>query len=476
MRPTGTLVCLLAAVCLVLTAGHAAAQPAGRVDVRPIIAALDDGERVVRAPGTVAHLDEARVRDELGAGVRLVVLPYADYELYQEENGHNQYYDLVNGPIQDWSQKRHVPVVLVTGLDVTIFGAQASTLDHRLAADFDELRTTTANRDVTERVIVFARFGRGLPPGAAEDVEIAHPAPVPAPPARVAEVVAALERDPILNAPGRTEPIADWVVEFARQQYGLRVRVAAFPYLEPGRPVTDYATPLGAAFPDDVVLVLQGDWLDIAAPDQRKAAAARAFAYSDADLVLLSGGNGSTHLLRKTLERLDLLLVDTAWGHPQPPPQPRAPAFDVQRTVSALAPWVLTGAALVLGGAGVLRHRTRTRAAAAGEERAVRVETASAMATIGDLGARVLSAEEAGEPVHPAAGERHATALLLYDQAHTSAAMAEVRLVAEEGLALLTDTERPATTQSGRKRRKADRRKARKQEASRPQVTWRKTR
>ena len=74
-----TVACLLAAVGLGLVAVPAAAQPDGRVDVAPIIAALDGGERVVRAPGSVAVFDEALVRAELGPATRLVVLPYVDY-------------------------------------------------------------------------------------------------------------------------------------------------------------------------------------------------------------------------------------------------------------------------------------------------------------------------------------------------------------------------------------------------------------
>jgi hypothetical protein len=463
-----TLLCLL--VALGLTAAPAAAQPGVRVDPGPILAALADGEQLIRAPGAVARFDEARVREELGQAVRLVVLPYVDYDLYPTEGGDNQYNEIVIRPILDWALDQKVPVVAVTGVDVAMY-AGPSTLDHQLPADFDELRTTTAYGDITERLLVFARLGNGLPPDVAEDVEVSHAAPVPAPPDRVAEVVAALREHPVYNAPGRTDVIEDRIVESAREEYGLGVRVAAFPHLEPGQPVVDYATPLGAAFPDDVVLVLHGDWLDIVARDQRKALAARAYAYGDADLSLLSSGSSSYFLLRDTLKRLDLLLTETAWGFPQPPPQPRAVPFDVQRTVSALAPWVLVGSAVVIGGAGVLRHRRRAEAA----EVELRAETAVAMAVIGDLGARVLSAEEGGAPADPAVVERHTTARLLYDQAHTSVAMAEVRRVAEEGLALLTEPEpepdAPAESKQPKKKRTKKPRAG-----SAPKANWRKAR
>lgn len=453
MRALATLFCLLAAVGLGLGAAPAAAQP-DRVDVEPVIEALDAGERIIRVPGAVARFDERRVREELGATSRLVVLPYVDYERYRDENDESRYHELVRRPILEWSLDREIPVVAVDGLDVALFGGP-SVSDHQLPADLDELRATTASRDITERLVVLSRLARGVEPAAAEDVAIQHPAPAPAPQDRLAEVVAALRAHRTYNAPGRADPVADWVAEIARQESGLSVRVAAFGLLEPGQPVVDYATPLAEAFPGDVVLVVHGDWLDIVAPDQRKALAARAFAYGDADLSLLTSGTGVNQLLRETVERLDLLLTEISWGRPQPPPQPPLVPFDVQRTVAALAPWVLVGSAVVLGGAGVLRHRTRAAAAAAEEERALRAATASAMAAIGDLGARLLSTEEGGGRADPAAAERHATARTLYDQAHTSAAMAEVRRIAEEGLALLAEPEPAAATRGTTRRRKA---------------------
>jgi len=140
--------------------------------------------------------------------------------------------------------------------------------------------------------------------------------------------------------------------------------------------------------------------------------------------------------------------------------------------VSALTPWVLIGSAVVIGGAGVLRHRRRAEAA----ELELRAETASAMAVIGDLGARVLTAEEGGEPADPAVVERHTTARLLYDQAHTSVAMAEVRRVAEEGLALLTEPEPEAPAEPERPKKNTRKRKKKPRGESSPKATWRKAR
>lgn len=472
-----TFSCLLVALGLGLAEAPAAAQAAGRLDVAPIIAALDDGERIVRGPGTVARFDEARVRGELGPKVRVVVLPYVDYSLYEDANGDSQYYDLVRRPILRWALDREVPLVVVEGVDLSLLNG-ASALDHQLPADLDELRTTASTREVTERLLVLSRLSRGMPPKVAEDVEIGHPAPVPAPPELAAEVAATLRAGRVHNAPGRADPIEDWVPERAREEFDLTVRVAAFPVLEPGQPVVDHLTPLAAAFPDDVVLVLHGDWVDIAAPDQDKALAARAFAYGNANLSLFAVGEGGNSLLRRLIDRFALLTAETSWGFPQPPPQPRQVPFQVARTVAALAPWVLVGSAVVLGGAGALRHRNRLRAETAAEEVALRAESAATMAAISDLGARVLTAEERGAHVDPAAAERHATARLLYDQALTAEAMVEVRRVAEEGLELLaeTGTEPGPAARDDRARKRKKRRKAGRDVPSAPRGRWRKTR
>jgi hypothetical protein len=160
--------------------------------------------------------------------------------------------------------------------------------------------------------------------------------------------------------------------------------------------------------------------------------------------------------------------------------------FDVARTISDLAPWVLVGSAVVLGGAGALRHRNRVRAEAAAEVVALRAESASTMAAISDLGARVLTAEEGGERADPAAAERHATARLLYDQALTSEAMVQVRRVAEEGLEVLADDDEtedgveaeaePAPAARAGKAGKKKRRKAAREFPPMPRGIWRKSR
>jgi LPXTG-motif cell wall-anchored protein len=136
------------------------------------------------------------------------------------------------------------------------------------------------------------------------------------------------------------------------------------------------------------------------------------------------------------LTRLHELVRHKGFGRPQPPPQPEPQPFDVVGTVSGFAPWLLLGSAVLLGGAGLLSWRRRQAQEAERTWFAEHRAGARAFAKIGDLGARILAAEQDGGTADPAAAERHATALTLFDQAKTAEAMAEVERIADEGLAL----------------------------------------
>ncbi|TDV41460.1 hypothetical protein [Actinophytocola oryzae] len=165
-----------------------------------------------------------------------------------------------------------------------------------------------------------------------------------------------------------------------------------------------------------------------------KADSARDYAYGRYEWASFTQGSPMQDCIGTVLERLQFLLGNTAYGRPQP----RARPFDVRRTISGFMPWVLVGAALVLGFAGIYTWRRGLVVRADAERRAMRRERAGAMARIGELGARLLAVEERGDKVDPAAAERHATARTLYDQALTAKAMAEVGAIADEGLELVT--------------------------------------
>lgn len=400
-----------------------------KLDVEQVLAELAD-QRIVRAPGAVAHLDEDLARPALGDDIHVVLAPYTgridEGGNYPDGETHDKE---VSEPLQAWAEKNRKHLILVEGIGVTLYG------DPRIgatAANLPELRQMTAYLDVTIPVVFAARYVRDEDTAADFDGPIADPVAPSA--AQVDDLAERLRDNPVHNAPGRDDPVDPRTAQLA-QEYGISVRIAALPALEPGRPFVDYAPELLKRFPDDVVMVAQGRWLDIAARDQAKATSARDYAYGRFEYGSFRQGSLMQDRVGTILERLRFLLRNNAYGRPQAQPQPKPQPYDVRQTINDLTPWVLVGAALVLGGVGLYSWRRAQADRADAERRAMRRERARAMAKIGELGAELLAAEERGETASPAAAERHATARALYDEALTAKAMAEVTAVAEEGLA-----------------------------------------
>lgn len=439
---------LLAAGMLgtLLCAAPAGAQQGGatkppKLDVRAATAALED-EQIYRAPGAVAHFDEERVRAQLKPNVRILVAPYTGH--YEKGNNYadgDAHFEQVYEPLEAWRTKHKVNLVRVEGIGVSLqsdeHGITATPSDH------PALRQRTAYLDITEALLSVARLAGGMSMAEADALEPGRDYPLtePVPPTedQLDEVAAALRDNPVYNAPGRDgnpdeDPIDPRIAELAGK-VGLPVKVAAFPVLEPGEPVVDYAPALRTLFPNDYVLVAHGRWLDVAGPDD-KITSARDYAYGRFEYGSFAQGSAMTDRMGTVLTRLHDLVQRKGFGRPQPAPQPKPVPFDVERAVSTFAPWVLLGSAVVLGGAGLLGWRRKQATRAEQDRLALHLASARAFAKIGDLGARVLAAEEDGGRADAAAAERHATATTLFDQAHTAEAMAEIERIADEGLAI----------------------------------------
>lgn len=435
MRVLRTLAGLLLAGGVVAgVAPPAMAQPQERPPKLDVEQAMDElaGQRIHRAPGAVAQIDEDRVRAALGDDTRLLLAPYTgrfkDGNNYPDSEIHSEE---VRDPLDEWATKRHEYLIIVEGINVSILGEQSG---GATAANIPELRQMTAYLDVSIAVIFAARYAHDKE--TAEDFDYPLAEPVAPTREQLDDLAGHLEANPVYNAPGRDDPVDPRMAQLAKEKHGINVRIAALPALELGEPFVDYAPELRKRFPDDVIMVAQGRWLDVAAAEQAKADSARDYAFGRFEYGSFMQGSLMQDRVGTILERLQSLLRDNAYGRPQPQPQPKAQPYDVRQTISDLAPWVLLGAALVIGGVGLYTWRRNQLDRAGAERRAMRRESALAMAKIGELGARLLGAEERGEPQNPAAAERHATARHLYDEALTAKAMAEVTAIAEEGLAV----------------------------------------
>jgi hypothetical protein len=359
--------------------------------------------------------DRATVDKALGRGVKLVVAPFTG--AFAKGNPYptdSAYSDQVITPLHDWAGQHHVKIVLVTGL-------QVSDLDF---ADFDpsdlpELRAITAYQDVTSTVlgmINYLRTGAQHFPGPA-----ATPV-VPPTAAQLAALTAHLRAGRVYNAPGRTDPI-DISTGLVTKDTGFTIRVAAFPAIGLGQPRVDYAPALARQFPGDEIFVNYGQWMEVAGPHLGALRSARDYAYGQYENATLEQGANMANRIGTIVGRTYELVRKHPFSRPQPTP------FDVRHRISALAPWVLLGCAVLLGGGSLLAWQRRRAEVAARERTAFRRESALAAAAIAALGARLLDDEHAPA----AAAERQATATTLFDQATTADAMREVRGIAEQG-------------------------------------------
>jgi hypothetical protein len=367
-----------------------------------IIAALTE-DQIYRAPGAIASFDEARVRAELAPTTRVLVQPYNSLDEAEVDR------------VVGWAEANGIALIAVSGLSV--HGADTPELPDTMPL----LREVAAYSDVTHSLLAAVRTVSG----ATDPFQtgVTPTPPVSPTEAQVAEVAARLTESPVYNAPGREDPINPVMVK-RTASYGLTVRVAAFPA---GAAVVDYAPALAERFPEDVIVVVHGRWLDVAAPDRAQAEAVRDYAYGQQSPRSFNRDSMNT-LVDVVAERLGQLAVATRFGEPQ---QSWEPSFVRRWAAEITVGFAVVSAVTFL--VIVLVGRRRRRVRQAGEDQlALRSASGSALASIGRLEAEVLAGGHAD-------AERLATARALYDQALTAAAMIEVKKIADEGLPRSTD-------------------------------------
>jgi hypothetical protein len=423
---------LLAVLALLVLAGPAGAAAPTRdagwsgLDVGAALARLET-EPVHRAAGAPARFDEAAVRPLLDPGTRVLLVPHAPLDLGPDER-----YDVLDGPVADWARDRERDVVLVVGTRVRVVGSGTVVAD-----GLDELRPLLAHLDVTAQLrfaLTLVRTG--------EEVDVSAPAdPVPADPAERAAVLDALRGGRVAVAPGAADapgtdpgpPLEDgaWIDEALP---GGRVRIAALPALDVGAPDPDLLADLRAAHPDDVVLVLRGRWLDAAGPDPELVRSARDHVLGRFEEFLLGRTLPPRGVVRPFLERLALLRSGEPFGRPRPQP---VVADDV---VARWAPPVAVGAAVALGGSGLLVAGRAARRRAAAAAALARGERARAAAELAALDAEVL---ELSGPVgvvaarFAEAAERRDAGYAVLRHAREPGEFRAAREAAEDGRALL---------------------------------------
>ncbi|WP_197321308.1 hypothetical protein [Saccharomonospora sp. NB11] len=394
------------AVLLVLlgsTPAHAR-QTTDELATLDVAAVLADfaANRIHRAPGAIATFDEELISGELTDEFRLLVTPTLSADSGLDE-------------VEEWVDRNGHTLIHVEGLLVT------STADYvRGPADLPALRQHTAAHDVTNQLWKAVHYPtlRRNEPSPHPPLDVVSPTR-----SQTAALVEQLTDERIVNAPGRTDPIDVTAEEFTRRT-GFTVRVAAFPPVAPGEALVDHAPALAEHFPDDVVLVAHGDWVDVAGPPALISARNQHYDETIESVSRPSMADRIDWILSRARE----LSLDRPLGEPAPATQ-RQEVSD-----SAL---FLIGSSVVLIVTTPLRRallrRWRDRRAA---RLAFRGARADAFASLAELGAR-LSKSEPSETT-AAAAERHATATMLFERATTAEELREVKKLATRGSKALT--------------------------------------
>lgn len=226
-------------------------------------------------------------------------------------------------------------------------------------------------------------------------------------------------------------PLADgpWIDE---NLPGGRVRIAALPPLDVGVPDRDLLGALRSAYPDDVVLVLRGRWLEAARPDPDEIRSARDYVLGRYEEFLLGRTLPPRGMALQFLQRLALLRSGEPFGRPRP--EPVLADTVVARWAGPVAAGVI-GLAALLAAAGAARRPTTAAQATAREERA------RAAAELAALDADVLERDAPLERA-AAAAERRDTAHALLEHAREPGEFRAAREAAGEGRALLSGSTR----------------------------------
>ncbi|WP_143230598.1 hypothetical protein [Actinosynnema sp. ALI-1.44] len=363
-------------------------SPPGKLDVAAAISALET-QPVYRAPGAVADVDVAAVTREMKPNMRLVIAPFATNDW--------QYVDNVYKPLQKWGDSKGIRVITVTGL-----------LGWRQPPGVTQLRQQTAYMDLTGPTLSWIREEAKAPIGEA------WPSYRVIPPTadQVADLAEKLRRDPVHNAEGLTDRVT--------RSYGS-TRVVVLPPLKAGEPFVDYAPALAKEFPDDIVLVAQGYWVEVAGEDQDRLVAARNYVYAESERGFMFEGSTVGSRVDRVLSRIAELNHRKPFGAP-----PAAPRGLAQR-IADYAPGVMGGAAVILGAGALASALTRRRRRRRADEAALRMAKATAYARITELAAALDLI------TRPDAADQYARARDHFAQGR----VAEAERAAEKGLALL---------------------------------------
>ena len=357
---------------------------------------------IAQVSGAPARFDRARIEAALeGTGVRVLFLPFSGLE--GREAHRNQVVEVETQIVSQDLVADRDHLVVVEGLSVGVGYSDV------VPSTRGGLVPVFARDDVTDLVISAIDHAADRTDSSTEPAY--PPTMQTADPAEVTRIGDALARDQVYTAAGVATATRSDRWDGAA---GLTVRVAAFPAVTEGQPLSDYLTPLAARFPDDLVVVVHGLWVQTAGPDPDLQESANLYLYGQFLDQLATWGPDPVPLALTVVDRIGELRTNRATAQ-----SPQVAADPVSETVR-LAPWLFAGLAVLAATVSVAlsvrisgEKRLRRRAGRIARDRLVGRLTAVAarLAALDGLAVEGAAAESVD-----LAAERYATARDLVDR------------------------------------------------------------
>ena len=317
---------------------------------------------VAQLPGSPAVIDAQQLIDAIGtSNVKILTVPFA-----QPENPLDRELDEATDEqlkkVRSWAAGSDVDLVAVIGLNITLGGIFEQRPD-----TLSELQRIMVRSDLTQNLlfsIAYEQSGREAAdaterPGTPET-------PVPADPAEIEPIAAAMVAEKYYATTGIGAPekaFKDW------QDVGPDrvVRVALLAGPTAGEPLVDHLGPLTARFPDDIVVVATGRWVQMAGPEQNLLDSAVLYGYGAYYDRVVQNDAPVANLALGMLRRVGDLRTGSVADQQGPSTD------DPVSGVSPALPWLFAGTAVIVVAGLVLfaqRRRAKTVDASRNERRA----------------------------------------------------------------------------------------------------------
>jgi MYXO-CTERM domain-containing protein len=333
---------------------------------------------VASLPGSPAVIDEQRLTEAIGtSSIKILAVPFAQPEKPTDSRMDEATSDELQ-TVRSWALDKDIDLITVVGLHIDLGGILEQRPD-----SVPDLQRTMLRSDLTPSLlfsIAYEQSGRDAADQVSKATETkAVEIAVPADPAATETIAAALEQDKYYAAPGVDAPegaFEDW------QELGPDrvVRVALLAAPAPGEPLVDQLGPLSARFPNDIVVVASGRWVQMAGPEQKLLDSAVLYGYGAFYGRIAQNDMPLANLVLGMLRRVGELRGGTVSDQAGPATD------DPVSGVTPLLPWLFAGTAVLVLAALLLvrRRRSTSEVVAARTERRERARTMAQLAPISE--------------------------------------------------------------------------------------------